>query len=148
MFNDCFCYVTLFLSIRTSNWELRMSSLKCMVPLFSAYDRPCYQRLLPTHIADLQKYPDEVVDCLQAGGFTVKLQGQIGHAIALDECHEMCINRDLKMAVVRPSTAYLKKMTYFFSYRIKAQKQFTSQLFPSPALPTKITVWDSTSHTK
>ena len=72
-----------------------MSSLKCMVPLFSAYDRPCYQRLLPTDIADLQKYPDEVVDCLQAGGFTVKLQGQIGHAIALDECHEMCINRDL-----------------------------------------------------
>ena len=148
VFNDCFCYVNLFLAIRTSNWELRMSSLKCMAPLFSAYDRPCYQRLLPKHIADLQKYPDEVVDCLRAGGFTVKLRGEIGHAVALDECHEMCINKDLKMAVARPSTAYLKKTTFFFSYRIKSHKQFTSQLFPSPALPASQTIWDSTSYTK
>lgn len=66
-----------------------MFSLKSMALLFSAYDRPCYQRLLPKHIADIQKYPDEVVHCFRAGGFTVMLRGEIGHAVALDECHEM-----------------------------------------------------------
>lgn len=148
VFNDCFCYVNLFLSIRMSNWDLRLSSLKRMAPLFSAYDRPCYQRLLPKHIADTQVYPKEVVDGFRAGGFTVKLKGEIGHAVALDECHEMCINRDLKMAVVRPSTAYLKKTTSFFSYRIKAHKQLTTQLFPSFQLPENNAVWDNTIVTK
>ena len=148
VFQDCYCYVTLFLSIRTSNWNLRVSSLKSMAPLFAAYDRPCYQRLLPRHIADLQTYPQEVIDGLSAGGFTVKLTGVVGHAVALDECHEMCINRDLKMAVARPSTAYLKKTTHYFSYRIKAQKNISSQLFPLPQLPVNHTIWDETSSAK
>lgn len=64
------------------------------------------------------------------------------HLMSATRC--MCINRDIKMAVVWPSTAYLKKTTFFFSYRIKAQKQLTSQLFPLPALPTNTTIWDST----
>lgn len=148
VFHDCYCYVTLFLSLRTSNWNLRISSLKSMAPLLAAYDRPCYQRLLPKHLADVQSYPQEVIDCLSAGGFTVKLTGVIGHAVALDECHEMCINRDLKMAVARPSTAYLKKTTHYFSYRIKAQKNISSQLFPLPQLQVNPILWDDTSSAK
>lgn len=69
-----------------------MYSLKCMAPLFAAYDRPCYQKLLPRHIADLQIYPEEVIDCLKAGGFTAKLTTTIGHSVALDEAHKVCIN--------------------------------------------------------
>ena len=147
--HDCFCYVGLFLAIRTSNWDLRLSSLKNMAALFSAYDRSCYQKLLPTHIADLQSYPTEVLKCFSAGGFTVKVKGGLGHAVALDEAHEMCINRDMKMAVARPTQPYLRKTTLFFSYRIKAQKNFTSQLFPpTPETPPKSRVLDDTMTTK
>ena len=131
--NDCFGYVGLFLSIRNSDWDLRIASIKNIAALFSAYDRPCYQKLVPDHLADLQAYPPQVIDFFKAGRFTVKVKGRVGHAIALDEAHEMCINRDIKMAVVRPAQPYLKKTTHFFSYRIKAQKQFLSQLFPPTA---------------
>ena len=82
----------LYLAIRTSNWKLRISSLKSIAPLFSAFDRPSYQRLLPNHIADVEAYPKEILEALSAGAFTVKLSKSIGHAIALDEAHEMCIN--------------------------------------------------------
>ena len=81
-----------------------------MAPLFCAYDRPCYQKLVPNHIADLQNYSSEIIECFQAGGFTIKIKGGIGHAVALDEAHEMCINRDMKMAVTRPSLPYLQKI--------------------------------------
>lgn len=150
VFKDCFSYVGLFLSIRTSNWDLRLSSIKTMAPLFFAYDRPCYQRLVPDHLADLLSYPREIIDCFRAGGFTVKVKGGIGHAVAMNEAHEMCINRDMKMAVVRPTIPYLKKTTFFFSYRIEAQKQLSCQLFPNlqTDLPPHPSVLDTTALTK
>ena len=149
VFCDCFCYISLFLAIRTSNWQLRMSSLKQIAPLFSAYDRPCYQRLIPNHIADVESYPVEIKKCFEAGGFTVKLRNGIGHAVALDEAHEVCINRDMKMAVTRPTTAYLQKTMFFFSYRIKAHKQFISQLFPTNNETNEVkTIFDYSTTTK
>ena len=43
----------------------------------------------------------------------------------------MCVNRDMNMAVVRPTQAYLKKTNFIFSYRIGARNQLMSQLFPN-----------------
>ncbi|SMN12414.1 hypothetical protein SPBRAN_864 [uncultured Candidatus Thioglobus sp.] len=146
---DCFGYVCLFIAIRTSNWDLRVSSLKNMIPLFSAYDRPCYQKLIPDHIADIECYDQQILTCFREGGFTVKIKGGMGHAVALDEAHEMCVNRDLKMAVARPTEAYLRKTNFFLSYRIKAQTQLTSQLFPDAAEQAQQSnLFDTTSHTK
>ena len=120
-----------------------------MVPLFCAYDRPCYQRLIPNHIADVHNYPAEIIDSFKKGGFTVKVKGGIGHSVAIDEAHEMLINRDLKMAVARPTTPYLKKTTHFFSCRIKAQRRFTSQLFPNNGVESpQSAIWDSRNSTK
>ena len=63
-----------------------------MAPLFFAFDRTTYQRLFPYHLGDLQTFPPNILEHLQKG-FTVAINGGKGHAVALDEAHEMCVKQ-------------------------------------------------------
>lgn len=66
----------------------------------------------------------------EAGSFTVSLKGSAGQNVAIDEAHEMCINRDMKMATTRATPAYLQKTVHFLKYRIESHKNLLAQLFP------------------
>lgn len=67
VFDDCMAYIRLFLSIRFRKWDLRVSSLKLMAPLFCAYDRTTYQRLIPNHLAAIQTFPPKIIECFRKG---------------------------------------------------------------------------------
>ena len=58
------------------------------------------------HLADLKKFPSKILDCFEAGTFSVSLIGVKGRLVALDETHKMCINKDMKAAIARPTKAY------------------------------------------
>ena len=101
--HDCLAYVGLYLAIRGGTWSLRMASLKEMCPLFTAFDRLNYLKILPQHFAEVLCLPENIRHCLEKGGFVCNIRGTKMHAVALDEAHQMLVNKDIKTSVVRPS---------------------------------------------
>ena len=128
VFQDCFAY---YLAIRSGKWNLRMTALKLMASLFTAFDRPRYQKLIGQHISDIiLHFPDEVLGLLQKGGFSVSITGRACHSVGIDEAHEMCINKECKQYVTRPSAAKMSNTATYLAIRAKAMKNTEAQLFP------------------
>ena len=92
--NDCLAYFGLYVAIQHQNWQLHTASLKLIAAVFEALDRPTYQKLNPQHLKDIASMPNNVLQHLQAGGFSVRLSTNMWHAVALDECHEMKMPRN------------------------------------------------------
>ena len=104
------------------------AAIKSMAAIYWAFDRPTYQRLIPQHVADILCYPKKVLDQLHKGAFTVHLTEGNGHAVGLDEAHEMCINMDSKYAVVRPSPDMMEKIANFMPFRSRCLNNLKRQL--------------------
>ena len=49
VFQDVMEYISLFLSIRSGDRNLRMASMKSMAAVFTAFDHPNYQKLISQH---------------------------------------------------------------------------------------------------
>ena len=128
--NDCLAYIALFLSIRYRNWELRLASLKQQAAIFSAFDRNIYERLIPQHLADVLRFPEPILRHLKNGSFSVQFTSTEWHAVALDECHEMKINKDAKLAIIRPSRERMKFLSNYMAFRARCVRNLTDQLFP------------------
>ena len=94
----------LYTSICSGNWTLRLSSLKEMCPLFTAYDRVNYLKNLPQHFAKLMSLPESIRCCLKKGGFVFNIKG-------------------IKTTIVRPSKEYLDRLMYYYPIRAKLCKQ-------------------------
>ena len=56
-------------------WKLRLYGVKQIAPLFSAFDRPHYQKLLPRHLYEVLTMPQEVIDNFEQGAFVCSING-------------------------------------------------------------------------
>ncbi|KAJ8048225.1 hypothetical protein HOLleu_00456 [Holothuria leucospilota] len=125
---DALAYILLFVAIRTGNWHLRIGALKKMAPLFHAFDRPTYLRLIPRHLLDVLQMPNTMLDHLQNGGFVASLKGIPGRSVAADECHEMKINKEVKMAMAKPVPDMMDRVALLLPYRATAIERLKNQV--------------------
>ena len=51
---------------------------------------------------------------LESGAFVCSITGRHMRSVALDEAHEMLVDKDLKTTIVRPSKEYLDHMLYYY----------------------------------
>ena len=130
---DIMAYFGLYLAIRYRNWQLRNGSIKLLAAVFTAFDRPIYQQLVPRHILDILTSPTALLELLEKGGFSVRLTKNECHGVAFDECHEMKINKDAKMAVVRPSVTKMEYLSHYLPFQAACVNNFNQQLFPERA---------------
>ena len=97
--------------------EVETEGIKSMAPLFVAFDPPHYQKLIPNHLRDLAKIPRGVLKFLGSGAFVCSITGKHMRSVALDEAHEMLVNKNLKTTIVRLSKEYLDRMLYYYLVR-------------------------------
>ena len=114
-------YTGFHFAIRSGNWGLQIATLKILNELilnelFFAYSRDNYEVLNINALADSYTYPDEVLEALKNGEWTVSVKGQPYHSLALDEAQECIINRKLKQITTRPSHFRMVELAYFMAY--------------------------------
>ena len=73
-------------------------------------------------------------DCLKAhlkrGALAIRLTSRDWCGVALDECHEMKINKDAKLAVIRPTREKMRHISNYLPFRSACINNLKSQLFP------------------
>ena len=81
-------------------------------------------------IADILQLPEPILKSFSEGGFVVSCTGRPWHCVAVDEAHEMCINKSCKTAIVHPTEDYIHRIAKYIPYRNKCLENLQQQLFP------------------
>ncbi|KAJ8047412.1 hypothetical protein HOLleu_06401 [Holothuria leucospilota] len=126
---DMMSYAALYMAIRSRNFDLRSASIRQFAPLFHALDRPYYLKFVPLHIATLKICPHEILENLQKGAFAVSITGGNTQCVALDEAHEMAINKEVKMAMNATDIEGLSRLVHYLPYRSRVVKNISSQVY-------------------
>lgn len=112
-----------------------MAGIKEMAPLFVVFDRPTYRKLIPHHLTEVFLMSKEVLTHLQNGGFCAFLTDRSMHCEALDEVHEMKINKEAKSMVIMPTDDNMHRLSNSLPFMVRMAVTFTKQLFPERLIP-------------
>ena len=72
--------------------------------------------------------PPSILNHFKSGGFVVNLSGKPSSAVALDESHEMLINKDIKAAIRRVESEYIQRICPYLPTRARILKTLKSQM--------------------
>jgi hypothetical protein len=122
-------YVGYFTAIRSGNFQLRNGCIVILTKLFSAYSHNKYEQLACQTIHDVLTLPTWIKDKFENGEWTVSQSARAFHNTALDECHEMVINRRMKDLTSRPSEYRTVSLANFMAYLDKFMQLFTATLY-------------------
>ena len=125
---DVLSYINLYVAIRERNWDLRMAAFKSMAPLFHAFDRHNYSRLIPMHISTMNALPPYVLEHFKNGAFASSIKGTNYATVALDEGHEMLINRDGKMSLAHSLPKHMDQLVGTIEYQAQLLRTLEDQL--------------------
>ena len=112
VFKDALAYVSLYCAIRSANWSLRVASIKEMAAVFTAFDHQTYQRVITQHLCNIVLMPQSIITMFNQGAFVVNVCGSPWHAVAIDEAHEMLINKSCKLCIVKPNPDYISRTVH------------------------------------
>ena len=125
---DCMSYIQLYIAIRSGNWGLRNAALKEIAPLFHACDRQNYSKMIPIHLSMMEALPEHILVHFRNGAFVSSIKGMNFSSVALDEAHEMLINKHCKMALCRSLPKNMEKIAGTIQYQAKLITHFEEQL--------------------
>uniref|UniRef100_A0A1X7UTE5 Uncharacterized protein n=1 Tax=Amphimedon queenslandica TaxID=400682 RepID=A0A1X7UTE5_AMPQE len=100
-----------------------------MAPVFAAFDSVNYRRLLPQHFADCILLPNDVKEAFAQEGFCVSILGNECNSVAIDICHEILINRDLKDAITRPGINAINQVALSIPYKGSNLRNIRNKVF-------------------
>ena len=63
--------------------------------------------------------------------FVVNIQGRPWHAVAIDEAHEMLINKSCKATIVKPNPDFISRIARYIPHRTKIFENIISQILPA-----------------
>lgn len=125
---DCFAYISLHTAMRKGDWNLRVVSLKKMAPIFQAFDRLNYASLIPAHLKMIGGLPAYIRDHFERGAFVSSITGSNFSQVGFDECHEMLINKDVKMALSHSLPKDMNKLAGTLQQQARLIRNLEEQL--------------------
>lgn len=111
LLEDSLTYLSLYLSVRIGDVDLRLAGLREIDPLFLVYGKNLYHDLAKRR---LRAFASMTATKRQFSGeiFSILLKGNVGKNHALDEIQETTLNIELKMAANRSDPAYLRDLAW------------------------------------
>ena len=119
---------SIYIAIRSSNWELRISALKIMAPRFMRSGAVTYKWLVLIHLADFKSYPSKKIERMRSGGWVSDGRGV---TLARDEFHERKANKIIQL--ILPKLLTEKNMQVLCQYvtcGASARRNLIHQFFP------------------
>ena len=123
-------YVSLYLSIRSGDWDLRLASIKSMAPIFTAFEHNTYQRVISQHLVNVLHMPQSILTMFKQGVVVVSLTGREWHSVGIDGVHKMLINEECKATITRPTPDYINRIANYLPYRSKVLQNTKKELLP------------------